>query len=160
MSDNLYKMMVNQIAHEMQNSYIYSNVQSLLKFKGLEGLASWFDHQKNEEIGHQNLLFDYLNDRNEVVDMPVTTSISVVNYSIRELVELYLKREQETTAKIEMLIRQAESDGDRLSYAFLLDFVSKQRQEEDEAQTMYDRICESGLADNMALLTIYDNGLK
>ena len=158
-SDTLYKMLIEQIAHELQNAYIYSNIQSMLKFKGLEGLASWFSHQHDEEDGHAQLLFDYLNDRNEVVDMPMVTPISVVNLSVRELIELYLKREQETTAKIEKLISQAESDGDRLSYTFLLDFVSKQRAEEDEAQTMYDRICESGLAENMALLVIYDNGL-
>jgi len=159
-SNDLYKMLINQIAHELQNAYVYSNIQSKLKFMGLEGLAKWFGHQHDEEDSHAQLIFDYLNDRNELVEMPIVTPISVVKLTVNELVSLYLKREQDTTTKIESLIKQAELDGDRLSYTFLLDFVAKQRQEEDEAQTMYDRICESGLSENMPLLILYDNGLE
>lgn len=159
MSTELYSKMIEQIGHELQNAYIYSNIQSVLKFKGLENLGAWFKHQHEEEDSHANLIFDFINDRNEIVVMPIVSAIDVSKFSVKELVSLYLKREQETTKRIEELISIAEDDGDRLSYTFLLDFVSKQRAEEDEAQTMYDRVVASGLCENMPLLIVYDNGL-
>lgn len=159
MSTELYSMLVNQSAHELQNSVIYSNIRSYLKFKGLEGLSKHFDGQRNEEFSHNNMICQFLDDRNEMHTIPTVESMSFENFTIKQIIEFYLKREQETTMRIEKMIEQAENDGDRLSYTFLLDFVAKQRAEEDEAQTMYDRIVASGLCENMPLLILYDNGL-
>ena len=86
--------------------------------------------------------------------------VKAVFYGIKEMFELYLQREQETTNRIEKIIKYAESINDRLSYKFLMDFVAFQREEEATAQTFYDQIVESGMADNMALLVLYDRTLK
>lgn len=156
MTIELYNKMVEQMQHELENAYVYSNIESVLRFKGLENLAKHFKHQHDEEDGHANMLFDYLNDRNELVVFPNVNSIDVSTMTIKELFDFYVKREQETTARIEEVIKQAMADGDMLSKKFLMDFVSLQREEEATSQTLYDQIVMSGLCDNMALLMLFN----
>ncbi len=158
MTSTVLDMLIGQMGHEMQNSILYSNIESLLKFEGLENLAHHFHHQVEEEFNHANMIAHFLDDRNEMFTMPTIQTMSFEDYDVRRIIEFYVAREQETTNSIEAVLKQSLLDGDMLSYDFLLKFVSYQREEEATAQSLYDKIIP--ISENKGMLILFDNTYK
>ena len=96
--------------------------------------------QSAEEQMHMMKIFDYVS---EVDGHPITPAIKVPPTkwgSIQEMFEEVYSHEQEVTKSIHKLVALAKSEDDYTTFEFLQWYVMEQREEEDQARTVLDRI--------------------
>jgi ferritin len=119
---------------------------SYLKKMGLDNIGDFFYvDQVKEEQSHAQLISDYINDRNEIVlSLPVPDGNLEIS-NLNNFSDLYLDREQVTTAKLSVIAQQALTEGDFMLFDFMQEMIRKQRNEENEALTFRDR---AYMADN------------
>lgn len=135
-SDALSKMLIKQIMHEQTNANIYGVMSNYFESIGLENCHKWFDHQREEELGHAQKIIDFCTSAG--VDL-CFESVKAIDLSDMldpvKLMKHYLDLEIETTESIKLLCKQALVDSDFISFNFLNDFIKDQLSEENEAQT-------------------------
>jgi len=138
-SSNLLQLLNEQISHEGYNAQLYLKIGTYLRNKGLNKMAAHFIGQVDEEHSHQKKIADYLTDRNEEVLALTIPEVALSFTGIKQIAFLYLKQEQDTTAKLKSIARAAFEENDLLTFRFLQEVLEYQRSEEDEALTFQDK---------------------
>ena len=143
LSANILALLCRQYSHEIANSLFYASLQSWAEMRGLDGTAGYMAKQGAEELKHAGQVLDYIHDRNEQmtlagIELPVEYPASFV-----DLFTLAQTRERLTTDMIAAIKAQADSEGDMLTQAWLVQpsgLVIEQIEEERTIQSILDRI--------------------
>ena len=132
LSQNLTDALQAQLNVERLNSAIYRAMSLALENANWPGTAAHFAHASQDEQGHADKIAGYLIDRNT---QPLYAALPLPTVTTPDLLPCFqaaMEREQLTSAAIDQLAAQAESEGDRATCIFLQWFVMEQIESERE----------------------------
>jgi ferritin len=107
---------------------------------GLPGFVNWFKMQYTEELAHADRFFNYVLERDGVVELQAIAQPEVSNETALSLFEKALGHEQHITECIFKLKDLARAESDHATDVFLEWFVSEQVEEEANARGVIDQL--------------------
>jgi ferritin len=145
-----------QIKNELQSHYVYLGMSAHFERTPYLGFARWMRVQSSEEYGHAMKLYDFLRDRNGVIQLQ-TIEAPRTTYGPRpiEVLEEALAQEQNVTKQINALYELAFNEKDFATLQFLTWFLQEQVEEENTVSDIIDRLRLAG--DNPAGLLRLDD---
>jgi ferritin len=157
-SNNLNEALCEQIGQEKFNANLYLFISGYLKNKGLDGLAKHFEGQHDEEVSHSKMIYDFLTDHSSPISIPEINSPDREIVSIKQLAELYLEREIETTKSLNGIKHLAIDEDNPTAEEFMRDMIKIQRHEYEEATTFLDKSILAG--DDWKTILLWDLSLR
>lgn len=148
LSKKLEKLLNEQIEVESNTSYAYLAMASWCEVNGMEGAASFFYKQSDEERIHMLKLFRYINEKGGVAHTPVNKKPKMDYKSILEVVKAFYEHEKAVSQAVNKLVYMANEDKDYTTLNFLQWYVAEQHEEETLARTLLDKIKLIGLEAN------------
>jgi len=134
LSNSLNDALCQEVVKEFSNQLAYSQIESYFEDLQLKKLSAYFRKQSEEEKVHANRFIQYINDRTggsvSIGDVPAP-EIKTGNF---EIADLYIQIEESTTESIESLYELAQELKSYVDLPFILEMLSEQVKEEDEAQ--------------------------
>ena len=145
-----------QIKNELQSHYVYLGMSAHFERTPYLGFARWMRVQSTEEYGHAMKLYDFLRDRNGIIQL-ATIEAPRTTYGPRpvEVLEEALTQEQNVTKQINALYELAFNEKDFATLQFLTWFLQEQVEEENTVSDIIDRLRLAG--DNPAGLLRLDD---
>lgn len=140
LNEKLIQKINEQINLEFFSSNLYLQMSSWLEFKGLPGGATFLKLHAQEEMGHMNKLFNYVN---ETGGMAVIGKIEAPDTEFKSVTDMFVKiydHECFVTKKINDLVSFAFEEKDFSTFNFLQWYVSEQHEEENLFKTILDKI--------------------
>lgn len=135
-SDEISKLLHEQIAMEANASSYYLSVSSWCKVNGYEGAACFFRGHSAEERQHMLKIIQYLNElRIHAVLSPVPAPPQDMQ-SLEQVCKTALENEKNVTKSIDKIINVAQKENDHRTATFLEWFVREQIEEEDLFETV------------------------
>ncbi len=129
-----------QIQAEFQSAYIYLAMSAKFERMSLKGFAQWLRMQWQEETNHAMKLYDFMLQRDGVVELG-TIEEPVVDFSTPlEAFRLVLEHEQFITSRINNLYHLATQHHDYPLQILLHWFIDEQVEEEDAARSIIDSL--------------------
>lgn len=129
-----------QMREEIFSAYLYLAMSSDMKFKGLDGSASWFQIQAQEEIAHATKFFNFIHDRGGQPELPALEKPQVSWKSLAAAFEAALNHEKHITGCIDKLLDLAREENDHAAEVFLQWFVTEQVEEEATADEILQKL--------------------
>ncbi len=136
----LTKLLNEQINNEMASSYVYLAMAAWFEQTPYSGFASWMFNQSREETMHALKFYQYVVDRDAVVELQPIAKPKHKFKSPLDVFEHSLKQEQLVTKQINDLYDVAEQVKDHASKNLLLWFLNEQMEEEKTVRDMLDRL--------------------
>jgi ferritin len=136
LSENLKNAINAQINAEMWSAYLYLSMSMDAEAKGHKGVANWFYIQFREEQDHARIFMNYLNSRDEKVELMPVESVPTEWNSVLDMFKQTLEHERKVTAMINNLSAIAAQDNDFASANRLVWFIDEQIEEEESAREM------------------------
>ncbi len=136
LSENLKNAINAQINAEMWSAYLYLSMSMDAEAKGYKGVANWFYIQFREEQDHARIFMNYLNSRDEKVQLMPVESVPTEWNSVLDMFMQTLEHERKVTAMINNLSAIAAQDNDFASANRLVWFIDEQIEEEESAREM------------------------
>jgi ferritin len=136
LSEKLKNAINEQINAELWSAYLYLSMSMDAESKGYKGVANWFFVQWQEEQDHARIFMNYLNSRDEKVELKPIKEVPVVWNSVLEMFQETLKHEKVVTSLINNLAAIAAEDRDFASSNMLIWFIDEQIEEEENARDM------------------------
>ena len=136
LSEKLKNAINEQINAELWSAYLYLSMSMDAEAKGYKGVANWFFVQWQEEQDHARIFMNYLNSRDEKVELKPIKEVPVAWNSVLEMFQETLKHEKVVTSLINNLAAIAAEDRDFASSNMLIWFIDEQREEEENARDM------------------------
>ena len=65
----IVSLLTKQVNNEFFSAYLYLDFSNYYEHKGLKGFANWFRIQAKEELDHAMLMYQYLHNNNELVEL-------------------------------------------------------------------------------------------
>jgi len=128
-----------QMREEINSAYLYLAMSSDMKFKNLNGAASWFEIQAQEEIAHATKFYNFMHDRGGQPELPAIDKPQVSWASPVEAFEATLTHEKHISGCIDKLVDMARANNDHPTEIFLQWFVTEQVEEEATADEILQR---------------------
>ena len=135
-SEEISKLLHEQIAMESNASNYYLSVASWCKVTGYEGAACFFRNHSAEEREHMLKIIQYLNELKIHAVIPQTEQPPQKMESLEQVCKTALQNEQNVTKSIDKIIDVAQKQKDHRTDTFLEWFVNEQIQEEDLFETI------------------------
>ena len=129
-----------QINAETYSAYLYLSMAAYFDSESLAGMANWMRVQAQEELGHANKFYDFINDRDGRVILTEIAGPKTEWNSPLEVFEDALLHEQKVTGLIGDLSTLAIEEKDHAAYTFLEWFVTEQVEEENSVRTIVDQL--------------------
>ena len=136
LSEKLKNAINEQINAELWSAYLYLSMSMDAETKGYKGVANWFFVQWQEEQDHARIFMNYLNSRDEKVELKPIKEVPVAWNSVLEMFQETLKHEKVVTSLINNLAAIAAEDRDFASSNMLIWFIDEQIEEEENARDM------------------------
>ena len=136
LSEKLKNAINEQINAELWSAYLYLSRSMDAEAKGYKGVANWFFVQWQEEQDHARIFMNYLNSRDEKVELKPIKEVPVAWNSVLEMFQETLKHEKVVTSLINNLAAIAAEDRDFASSNMLIWFIDEQIEEEENARDM------------------------
>ena len=136
MSRELFKAINDQINAELWSAYLYLSMSMDCEAKGYKGLANWFYVQFQEEQDHARIFMNYLNSRDEKVELLPIAEVQTEWDSVLDMYKDTLNHEKKVTAMINNIAAIAEQDRDYASINRIVWFIDEQVEEEEAAREM------------------------
>jgi ferritin len=137
---NLLDAINEQINREIYSEYLYLSMVAYLKSLNLEGFASFYTVQTQEERYHWNRFFSFVLDKGGKVTLKAIAQPQVDFESPERVVALSLKHEQFITKSINELMDLARKENDHSVQSFLQWFVDEQVEEEANMEKYLNKI--------------------
>lgn len=136
MNEQVQELLNQQINKELYSAYLYLDFSNYFTEQGLEGFASWYKIQAQEERDHAMLFLQYMQNNNLkvsllAIDQPTegyTATMGILNYG--------LKHEQYVTSLIHTIYDVAYTNKDFRTMQFLDWFIKEQGEEEKNAEDL------------------------
>ncbi len=156
-SNELMEAMIDQMNYELLSEFAYIAMAAHLKKEGLDGFANYFMVQAAEERFHAMKFYNYINEQGghaaiAAIPEPINSYDSVL-----AVVEEALEHERRVTARIYNLMDIATKDREYATISFLNWYVDEQVEEEDNMQSMIDKL--NRIGENKAAFYHYDEQL-
>lgn len=139
-SDNMVKLLNDQMQKEFYASYLYLSMTAYFKSVSLDGFANYYRIQAQEEKDHALKIFDYLNEVGGKISLSQIDTPQVDFQSVEEILKLTLEHEQFVTKSIHNIVDVALSEKDHSTFSFLQWFIDEQVEEEDSATGNLERL--------------------
>jgi len=139
-SNKMEKALNEQIALEGAAMHKYLAMALWCDSEGLDGSASFFYAQSDEEREHMMKFVHYVQDQDARAIVPTLQQPPVTYESIYDVVQKAYEGEQVVTASIHNLVDLAEKENDRQTWTFLQWFVSEQLEEEVQMRKLLDKM--------------------
>ncbi len=136
MTQKVLDLLNEQMKKEMYSAYIYLEMSNYYSDEGLDGFASWFYVQAQEEMSHAMLFREFiLNNDGKVVLYAIEAPDK--NYAgFGEPLEVTLSHEKTVSASIHNIVSVAKEENDFRTLEFLNWFVKEQGEEEKNASDL------------------------
>lgn len=129
-----------QMNFEFYSSTIYLSMSAYCNHKGLDGFASWFYNQYQEEMIHAMKMYDYILDQGQAIDLAACPKPERDFGSTLDIFETTLDHEREVTKRIYDLVDLALEERDHGTNSFLQWFVNEQVEEESTVCSIIDKV--------------------
>jgi ferritin len=140
LSKKMLKTLNEQIAKEWYSAYLYMQMAGYFENENLPGFAHWMRVQAQEELCHGLIFFNYICERDGLVELGPVESPNQKFASPLEAFEKTLEHEQKVTASIHNLVNIAIEEKDHASKNRLEWFVAEQVEEEANATTLIGKL--------------------
>ncbi|HBL05997.1 MULTISPECIES: ferritin [unclassified Clostridium] len=157
LSDNLLKNLNDQVNFEFYSSYTYLAMAAYAESVDLGGIANFFRVQAQEELFHAMKLYDYIFQKNGVVELDKIDKPEGKYESIIDVFETGYKHEQLVTSRIYKLADIASEEKEHATISLLRWFIDEQVEEENTFNTLLKKIKRA--EDNPAALYMLDEEL-
>lgn len=139
-SSKLEEQLNYQVSLESKASALYLSMASWCEKKKLNGAASFYYAQSDEERQHMLKVFKYINEMGGHAKVPSVNPVEAEFSSIKEVVERSLESEKTVTSSVHHLCELAREVQDFGTLNFLQFYVVEQREEEVLFGNILDRI--------------------
>lgn len=136
LSQNLKNAINAQINAELWSAYLYLAMSMDAESKGYKGIANWFFVQFQEEQDHAKIFMNYLNSRDEKVELMPIDPVRTEWPSVLDMFKNTLEHEKKVTALINDMAEIASVDRDYASINRINWFIDEQVEEEETAREM------------------------
>jgi ferritin len=157
LSPDLENAMNTQIASELYSSHLYLAMSAYCEAEGLQGFATWFRMQSDEERDHALRFLRHVVDRGGRATLTGMDAPANDFGSPQGAFEQALAHEMNVTMMIDGLYGMAVQHGDYASQVFLQWFVTEQVEEERTATEIVQTL--KNLGNDPASLLILDREL-
>ncbi|WP_346912285.1 ferritin [Clostridium sp.] len=157
LSENLLKNLNDQVNFEFYSSYTYLAMSAYAESVDLSGIANFFRVQAQEELFHAMKLYDYIFQKNGVVELEKIDKPEGKYESIVDVFETGYKHEQLVTSRIYKLADIASDEKEHATISLLRWFIDEQVEEENTFNTLLKKIKRA--EDNPAALYMLDEEL-
>ncbi|MEW8994603.1 ferritin [Clostridium sp.] len=157
LSENLLKNLNDQVNFEFYSSYTYLAMSAYAESVDLSGIANFFRIQAQEELFHAMKLYDYIFQKNGVVELEKIDKPEGKYESIVDVFETGYKHEQLVTSRIYKLADIASDEKEHATISLLRWFIDEQVEEENTFNTLLKKI--KRVEDNPAALYMLDEEL-
>jgi ferritin len=140
LSDALVDRLNEQINLEFYSSNMYLQMSSWCEYKGLEGSASFLKLHAQEEMGHMQRLFTYVNETGAMAKLGQIKSPPTEFESVVDVFKKTYEHECFVTRKINDLADASLGEKDYSTFNFLQWYVAEQHEEEKLFKSILDRI--------------------
>lgn len=140
LSKELESALNDQVAMEARASASYLAMASWMENEGFDGTAQFLYAQSDEERMHMLKLFHYINEVGGYALSPAVSAPSTQFESYKEVFGKILNQEQQVTAAINRLMDLATKEADHTTANFLQWYVSEQREEEAQFNTIINKL--------------------
>ena len=130
----------DQLNAEFYASYYYLAMSAYFKETDFDGFATWMRSQAQEELSHAMKIFDFINDREGVVDLKEIQSPIPSWDSPLAAFESAYEHEREVTEQIYNLVDMSLEKRDHATNTFLQWFVTEQVEEEATAVDIVNKL--------------------
>ncbi len=140
LTEKLVDKLNQQINLEFFSSNMYLQMAAWCEYKGLEGCSTFMQLHAQEEMGHMQRLFTYVNETGAMavlgrIDAPPTEFASV-----KDVFQKTYDHECQVTRKINELADAALGEKDYSTFNFLQWYVAEQHEEEKLFKSILDKI--------------------
>jgi len=129
-SKTLEKIINEQIGHELSSAYDYLGIAAWFETTPFKGFAHWMRKQSKEELSHAMKFYEYLIDREGVVELMSIDKPKMTYGSVIDAFKATLKHEQKITKSIHEIYEAATKEKDFETIDFLGWFLKEQIEEE------------------------------
>ena len=133
-SSNIQQALNKQLNSEFYSSYFYLSMSAYFELNDLQGFATWFRLQSEEEYSHAMKIFDFLNHVSGKITLSKIEAPKTKWDSFLSVFQDTSDHEKAVTKTINYLVDLAISEKDHATVNFLQWFVSEQIEEEATAQ--------------------------
>jgi ferritin len=130
----------DQIQAEFESAYIYLAMSARMEESNLPGIAKWLRIQWQEEIAHAMKLYDFMIQRDGVVELKEIGKPMVEFKTPTEAFESVLEHERYITDRIHKLYALAVEENDYPLQTLLQWFIDEQVEEEENARGAIDSL--------------------
>jgi ferritin len=143
-SDDIEKMLCQQIGNELFAYYEYTAAAAWLRGQGFDGFAAWACKQAGDEKMHTQKILDFLVELGCTPDLPQISGVSSRFSSIKEAVEGIFNREKAVTKNWRIIAKAAMADTDAATLDLAQWFVREQMEEEDVVKGILSKLEAAG----------------
>lgn len=136
LNDAVKELLNVQVNKEFYSAYLYLDFSNFYEAKGLDGFASWYKIQAQEERDHAMLFYQYLHNNGERVVFEAIDKPDVPLESLMDVLKAGMRHEQYVTSLIYNIYAAAQEAKDFRTTQFLDWFVKEQGEEEKNAQDL------------------------
>lgn len=157
LSENLLNGLNDQVNFEFYSSYIYLAMAAYAESIDLSGFANFFRVQAQEELFHAMKLYDYIFQKNGIVQLD---QIEKPENSYNSIVDVFQKgysHEQLVTSRIYHLADIASDEREHSTMSLLRWFIDEQVEEENTFNTLLKKV--KRIENNPAALYMLDEEL-
>lgn len=157
LSENLLKGLNDQVNFEFYSSYTYLAMAAYAESIDLSGFANFFRVQAQEELFHAMKLYDYIFQKNGIVQLD---QIEKPENSYNSIVDVFQKgysHEQLVTSRIYHLADIASDEREHSTMSLLRWFIDEQVEEENTFNTLLKKV--KRIENNPAALYMLDEEL-
>lgn len=119
LSNEMIKMLVYQMAHELENHNLYKTFAAYFYRNDLSKLGIYFDERAAEENVHHQWIYNYLTECDAEFTYPQVPAINVDITDHIAPFRLTVDKEIETTLGINQIVNLAGEEGDWATFTFL-----------------------------------------
>lgn len=129
-----------QIKNELYSSYLYLSMSAWFSARDLNGMANWMRVQAKEEDAHAMMMYDYLLEHGNRVDLRALDAPPTEFKSPLDIFEQAYRHELKVTKMIRELHALAREHGDPATEIFISWYVTEQVEEESNADDIIQQL--------------------
>ncbi|MEG0307690.1 MAG: ferritin [Clostridium sp.] len=158
LSENLLKNLNDQVNFEFYSAYTYLAMASYAESVDLSGFANFLKVQAQEELFHAMKFYDYIFQKNGVVELETIEKPEATYESITDVFEKGYNHEQIVTSRIYKLADIASDEKEHSTISLLKWFIDEQVEEENNFNSLLKKV--RRVENNSAALYMLDEELS
>ena len=140
MNKEILDAIQKQINLEAYSAYVYLAMAAYFDNISLDGCASWMKLQAKEELSHMMKFYDYVVSQNEEVEFQLIKKPVKSWDTPLSAFKTALEHEKKVSAAIHKIMDLSIAHNDHRTRQFLMWFIEEQVEEEQEVQSIIDKI--------------------